>query len=91
MEATMIDVKQAVRAAMQFAEELYGPRENLAYTLEEVVPSEDDRYWYVTLGFMDSGSPLAVMSGFRPQREYKVFQVDSEDGRVISMKIRSAA
>ena len=83
----MIDVKQAVGAAVQYAKDLLGAEQNP--TLEEVELSPDDRYWLITLGFEPRFSPLVALSGTRPLREYKLFRVDAESGQVVSMKIRS--
>lgn len=84
----MIDVKQAVSAATRFAEELYGARESLGITLEEVELSSDDREWLITLGIIDTANRFAAQAG---QRMYKIFRVNAETGEVHSMKIRSVA
>jgi hypothetical protein len=83
----MIGVKEAVSAATGFAREVYGG--DLGFTLEEVEPSPDERYWLITLGFVDNANPFAVIAGGRVNRDYKVFKVDAESGEVISMKLRS--
>ena len=87
----MIGVKDAVGAATRFAEELYGPREDLGLTLEEVELSSDDRHWLITLGLVDRANPFAALAGGLAQRDYKIFKVDAETGEVVSMKIRSVA
>lgn len=81
----MIGVKEAVAAARRFAADVYG--EKLGLTLEEVEPSSDERYWLITLGFVDTSNPFAGIAG-RPDRNYKVFKINAESGAVISMKIR---
>jgi hypothetical protein len=81
----MIGVKEAVTAATRFAADVYG--EELGRTLEEVEPSSDERYWLITLGFVDKSNPFAAIAG-RPGRIYKEFKVNAESGAVISMKIR---
>jgi hypothetical protein len=83
----MIELKKAVCAAIGFAREVYGG--DLGVTLEEVEPSSDDRYWLITLGFVDNANPFAVIAVGRANSDYKVFKVDAESGEVISMKIRS--
>ncbi|HEX8691400.1 MAG TPA: hypothetical protein VF746_03070 [Longimicrobium sp.] len=83
----MIDVKQAVGAAMKYARDIIGPDQ--APTLEEVEMTPDERYWLITLGFDPRLSPFEVLGGTRPQRDYKIFRIDAETGKVLSMKIRT--
>jgi hypothetical protein len=92
-----IDVKEAVRKAVAYFSKLYpqaGTGANLM--LEEVEESEDGSYWLVTLGYdiPRRVSPLAgnLQDIFRqPQvdRHYKVFKIDANTGRIVSMRIRS--
>jgi len=85
----MIDVKQAVKAAMAYAQDLFGVEQ--ALTLEEVDMSDDDGYWLITLGIGGRLTPIEVLGGVRTQRDYKVFTVEAKSGKVISMKIRSVS
>lgn len=93
----MIEVKDAIVAAMKAAKEYYKDQqlENLA--LEEVELSEDERYWHITLGFdvhqeeknQDVKDLLETIGWQEPLRHvYKVFKVDSSTGKVLSMRIR---
>jgi hypothetical protein len=91
-----IDVKAAVTAAnsyLQDMKDLMGVKlENLR--LEEVELSEDEREWFITLGFETPVRPttlgnLTLGSSVLYQREYKLLKVNSETGEVKSMKIRS--
>ncbi|MEL6778739.1 MAG: hypothetical protein AAFO06_15930 [Cyanobacteria bacterium J06597_16] len=93
----MIDAKSAVKFAREYIQSIQdlldNPLKNLR--LEEVELSEDSQYWLVTLGYDNPDKPrdLSNMSLIAPQlarlaREYKVFQVGSDDGMVKSMKIR---
>ena len=78
----MISVKEAVRKAADYFEDLYhGQFKNVL--LEEVELS--DGYWLVTLGY-DVVPVFSQLSGIR--RRFKVFKVNGETGEVISMKIR---
>ena len=87
----MIPIKEAFRAATEFAQELYGA-ERVAVTLEEVELSPDEHDWLITLGFANRAlNPLAELGGPHIRRDYKIFHVDGETGQVRSMKIRSAA
>lgn len=64
--------------------------------LEEVELTEDEKYWLITLGFAPAPSsaqstPLpAFLAGIRPsaERKYRVFKVNAENGKVLSMKMR---
>ncbi|HYW09458.1 MAG TPA: hypothetical protein VE913_21030 [Longimicrobium sp.] len=86
----MINVKEAVQAAVSFVEGLYGRRENIELTVEEVEVTEDDQYWLITLGFVQNANALlATTIGAR--RDYKLFKVNAVTGEVTSMKIRSIA
>ncbi len=91
-----IDVKTAVTAAHSYLQDMKDlmkiQLESLR--LEEVELSEDQHEWLITLGFdvhikTNSLTNLVAGTAFIYQREYKLFQVDSETGEVKSMKIRS--
>ncbi len=66
--------------------------------LEEVELSEDEKHWFVTLGYsvpVKTTAPENRLLGstltdtiLRYERVYKVFKVDVEQGAVQSMKIR---
>ncbi|HKQ08608.1 MAG TPA: hypothetical protein VJ464_26030 [Blastocatellia bacterium] len=101
----MIDVKEAVDIALDYLGKLYDMSTLQDILLEEVVLSDDEKFWYVTIGFsrlIYSTDPMGKLSetiwkisgsGAGPQkyqREYKVFQIDSATGQVKSMKMRAA-
>ena len=100
----MIDVKEAVKIATEYLKRLYEPAQLHDILLEEVELSDDEKYWYVTLGFsrpVASTNPLqaltetflktqSILNQTEYQREYKVFQIDTATGQVRSMKIRAA-
>ena len=94
----MIDVKEAVKIATDYLRDLYVPSQLHDILLEEIALSEDEKYWYVTLGFsrpVPPTDPLRVLTEnllrqTNLRREYKVFQIDSATGQVRSMKIRAA-
>jgi hypothetical protein len=86
----MVDVKQAVKAAEDYARDLYGEKELRDLRLEEVELGDGGARWRVTLGWAEhSVSPggLVFTNGKLP-RVYKVFEVDAGSGEVKSMKIR---
>lgn len=96
----MIDVKEAVKIALDYLGKLYDMKLH-DVLLEEVVLSDDEGFWYVTIGFsrpVPSTEPFrttsatieAMLGTQKYQREYKVFQIDSDSGQVRSMKMRAA-
>ncbi len=80
---TMIDVRQAALAANDYLKGFYPEASNIK--LEEVELFEDEEVWSITLSY-DSNDRFSV--NFNRQREYKIFRLNSTDGRVLSMKIR---
>jgi hypothetical protein len=93
----MITVKEAAQAAEKWVRDLY-PQTDLEHLrLEEVELSEDERFWHITLGWVEPavrGPTLRAMFSeeFRTlPRVYKTLEVDAETGAVKSMKIREVA
>ena len=91
----MVDVKQAVSKAMDYLKDMYQTDSFKDVLLEEVDLSEDNKFWYVTIGFTrgqesTSGGPMATLIGQSSEfkREYKVFQIDSKTGDLRSMRSR---
>ncbi len=81
----MVDGKQAVTIAMEYAKAVYEPTQMVDLLLEEIERSEDDKLWLVTLSFTPQGTP----SGSRPpERIFKTLKILSETGEILSMKIR---
>lgn len=91
-KAEQIDVKQAMRLAIEYFYKLYGNSRNV--TLEEVEESVDGKFLLVTLGYdpepqlLPKGGHLEEVFGVRRIRNYKVFKIDIRKGRVMSMKMR---
>jgi hypothetical protein len=83
-----IDVKDAVKAAMDYFKELYGsPYADLA--LEEVEKTGVN--WLITLGYLmarlgPGGIGVVVAPG--ATRQFKLITVDSRTGEVKSMKVK---
>jgi hypothetical protein len=77
----MLDAKQAANIARDYIY-TFIDREIYHVFVEEIVPSDDGKYWFITLGFS-----LVASSPFH-ERQYKVFKVDKEDGTVLAMKMR---
>jgi hypothetical protein len=93
----MISVKDAAQRAAEFARTVLAdnPEANAwgsQVRLEEVETghSQGRRVWFITLSIPDSANALAAFAGQR-SRLYKSFAVDTENGEVLSMKIRQLA
>jgi hypothetical protein len=87
----MIAIGEAVKAALGFAQALYGLDDVERLTLEEVEPTEDERFWMVTLGIPAALQPVELIARRNGSERYKVFKVDAQTGQVLSMKMRRAA
>jgi hypothetical protein len=98
----MINVKEAVRIALDYLSQLYNTSDFKDVLLEEVELSEDEKWWNITIGFsrpVYSDNPMLAsiekinkIAGTQIKtpykREYKLFKVAANDGRVGAMKIR---
>jgi len=91
----MVDVKEAVGKAMDYLKDMYQIDQFKDVLLEEVDLSEDNEFWNVTIGFTrrqesTSGGPMATLIGQSTEfkREFKIFQIDAENGALRSMRSR---
>jgi hypothetical protein len=83
-----LDVRNAANAAAHYFETLFPKVSN--FSLEETELSEDEKYWFITLGFKaERGEKDAARWFDLPKIKYKIFKVDSRTGRVLSMKNRA--
>ena len=96
----MINVKEAAKTATKYFAELYADQAYSNILLEEVEYDADDNVWFITLGYsppltllestQDPLSPLSPLSAFSSkERQYKIFTMDAETGKILSMKIRT--
>ena len=93
-----MNVKEAVKVALEYVADLF-KRESLSNIgLEEVVFDSATNEWKVTVGFSrpwDYDRPGTLKGMFDPtrekqaRREYKVVHVDAETGEVRSVEIRA--
>lgn len=90
-----MDVKEAVGKAMDYLKDMYQIDQFKDVLLEEVDLSEDNKFWNVTIGFTrrqesTSGGPMATLIGQSTEfkREFKIFQIDAENGALRSMRSR---
>jgi len=81
-----LDVKDAVRIAMEYFKELFGnPFVDLS--LEEVQKAKDAQ-WLVTVGYtMARNTPAGLAPIPAYPRMYKVITIDSNTKQVVSMKV----
>jgi hypothetical protein len=93
----MLTLKEAVQVTQDWVRQLYDESVLKHLRLEEVELSEDERYWNITLGWVEPAvaeNPFdaALSSGARVlPRVYKTLVVDAQSGAVKSMKIREVA
>ena len=93
----MVDIKNAVAAAIDFASNSLGHERTVNIRLEEIESSNLDgnEVWLITLStalrFSGPFVSLGAVLGADTAREYKVFTVAKSDGEVLSMKIRLLA
>lgn len=98
----MVAIKEAVKTAEQTLEELL--ENSSAVQLEEILISEDEKYWLVTLSYLSPHAEAefapksllqeeirAIRDGKqspRLLRKYKTFEIDRSTGDFHQMKIR---
>lgn len=85
----MIDVKTAVRAAMDYLHEFKELVPAKGVRLEET-EFDDSGVWLITLSIIDDEEqPSQFGIPANPRRSYKRFLVDAQTGQVKSMKVRT--
>lgn len=86
-----VKVKDAVRNAISFLEEIQLGRSVGQILVEEVFFDSEANDWIVILShdFPGSSSSMAMLSGNPPPRQYKRFIVQAEDGEITNMSIWS--
>ncbi len=92
-----ISVGNAVKIAKEQAGKLFEGETLKNLALEEVELDDAKNQWLVTLGYdsphllkRQTGPSLFPTTEEERKREYKVFRIDANDGRLISMKIWNA-
>lgn len=92
----MVEVKEAITKAIQTAQEYFEDFESYSdLKLEEVEHNHSKNQWLITLGFnekkINTFKNIGItLSGGDEQyiRKYKIFNIDDNTGKVLSMKIR---
>jgi hypothetical protein len=87
-----MDVKEAVRRAKEYLDDLFEAEQIANVGLEEVVFEDISNSWKVTIGFSrpwDHKNALtAALGNGGPARSYKVLRINDDDGRVESLTDR---
>jgi hypothetical protein len=87
----MIDVKEAVNLAVKYFTEL-SSQGGIVFEEVELAENGSGPHWLVTLSVPAPGSVALANafagSGTKPPRDYKVLQIDAENGSLESVKIR---
>ena len=87
-DKAILDAKAASAIAKQYYEDIAGEGD-YRLALEETELSDDEKYWYITLGiYTPTTAPIFLTQGFREQINYKIIKIDANTGRVLSMKMR---
>ena len=81
----MIDAVDIVVIARENFDKMFTASSLREVLLEETELSDDERFWQVTFSF--DWQPTSGTSSIGPgDRRYKVFKLDAENGRMISVK-----
>jgi hypothetical protein len=89
MGLNMVNVKEAVQAALKYLGDLVPDAKDPR--LEEIERNNQD--WAITLSYMSVPTPaeLAAIIGGAPSRIYRTITIDSQTGEFVSMKIKQLA
>ena len=79
----MIDGKIAIDQAGQYLKNLFPKSDKIK--LEEIELTDDQKFWNITLSYIDQDDGSLFVN---QARQYKLFKVNADDGKVLSMKIR---
>lgn len=89
-EMKLLQLKEAIEITLNYFKEIYD-RELHTYrdiNIEEIELSDDEDYWYITVGYTVPSTMVKLFQSSEGMRKYKIFKVDSNTGAVKSMKIR---
>jgi len=89
-----MDVKDAVKKAIEYVTDVFQTENIVNVGLEEVTLDETNNVWEITVGFSRPWDypKQGIVIEFQPQnpkRQYKVVSIDDETGEVKSIKIRA--
>jgi hypothetical protein len=86
-----VGVKDAVKAAMSFINEMYDGEPLKDVLLEEVEMAQEANAWLVTVGFslpQEEAGANAPAGSKRLKRIYKIVTINAQSGVPLAMKIR---
>ncbi len=88
-----MDVKEAVKSAKSYVNDIFHEEGLLNLGLEEIEFDEHERAWNVTLGFSrrwnNPFNTIEQLTGTtNAPRTYRIVKVRDDDGRVLSVKLR---
>lgn len=81
----MINVKQAVNLAVKYFTDL-STQGGIVFEEVELAQNGGNAHWLVTLSVPAPSS--AALAALGIPRDYKIFQIDAENGKLESVKIR---
>lgn len=93
-----MDVKEAVRKAIDYVTEMFADENILHVGLEEAVFDESENAWRITVGFFRTWDAIRgvgeLLEGKRDfaawkRRSYKVVRIDDKTGKVLSLTHRA--
>lgn len=79
----MMEAKEAAQIAAKYFRDLRGYEGPLV--VEEVEIDDETNCWLITLGYKEASDEVFSV---QQKRVYKIFKVDAEEGKVLSMKMR---
>ncbi len=90
-----MNVKNAVKMAIEYVTDIFDTEQPENIGLEEVFLNEHDNVWEVTIGFSrpwdhQKVGLLASVQNLNPTRQYKIVKIDNDTEEVKSIKIREA-
>jgi hypothetical protein len=93
-----MNVKDAVKLAMEYVADLFEDEKIENLGLEEVEYDDDNHYWQVTIGFSrpwdysrNAFAALASAGGNTPRRTYKLITINAQTKEVLSIKNRNTS
>jgi hypothetical protein len=90
---SLIDVRQAVKAAAEYFAALYSDKKYSDLLVEEVELSETKKRWLITLSYASEppSEPTLgqLLAGKERPRTYKIFEIEAATGKVNAMRMRS--
>jgi len=84
----MIPVKEAVKIANNYINDVFDSDKISKIQLEEIELTDDEQYWFITLSYKYADLAGIILSDTK--KNYRIFKIDSETGDVKFMKIREA-